>query len=564
MYKRKSSLVLILSALTALPAMGQEPSAYDLIPADASFVVRLQAPDQTVKDLANFVDKVQPGFGPFVESQAMAIGRVIQNATLAGVDRSKDWYLVGFANAEAAPEIVFLIPAEDVGALKDGVGDDFEFAEKSGLVAYSTEGDLIDQMKDCFDGKSKPISGRIDEPSRKEMAEGHLAAFINAASLKTTYAAELDDADEKLNEAIDALSRQVESTNPGVDMAYAMDMYRSMGACLLQAIRDSETAVLSIQATDSALQIDELLTVTSGSETDVFLKSQPLSEMPRLSTVPEGLSAYFGGSANPEPIMKWAGQLMDKVITDEEIRKKFEKSFATMREVQFGAVVGGFGMDLEQDAALQYFGLADVKPAAKLRSAMMEYQTETEYEIAGIKQKQSYKPDAEKIDDLSIDLYRLEQTMPPSLDPTGMQKAMNERLYGPDGMVQRMAFKGDLLMQTMGGGTEAIRKLASSSQWTSETLKAARARQHKEANFLLLGDLPNMLLDFGRIMLGAGALPVPIQAEQLDGLQLAPSYSGFSMAVAPQRLSVRTSLSVETFQGFAQIVAFIQGMRNQF
>lgn len=76
----------------------------------------------------------------------------------------------------------------------------------------------------------------------------------------------------------------------------------------------------------------------------------------------------------------------------------------------------------------------------------------------------------------------------------------------------------------------------------------------------MLGDLPNSTVTFAGIMLDTGVLPVPVQSDQLDGLQLDRSYAGFSISLAPERIHVRTALPVETFQSFAKIGFFVQGL----
>ena len=547
--------------LSAVEVMAQSAEPYDLIPGDAAIVVRLQAPDQTIEEVANFVDKVQPGIGGVVRGQAAAIGMAIKNPTLGGVDRAKDWYLVSFADANDRPEIVMLIPATDAAALKKAVGDRFQFAEKDDWVAYSTKAELIDQMKACFGGDVSPISGQMDEHVRKELTSGHLTVFVNADSLKQTYATQLAEAEDRLDELIEAMGAQIRKGNAALDITYILDVYRSLGRSLIQGVRDSNSLVVSVRVTDGALQIEELLTVNEGSQCDTFLKGQPVSDMSRLKSVPQGLAAYVAMSGDPQPLMDWVGELFESTIKDEEIRKKFMNSVAIMREVQFGTIVGGGDIVADDDAAaIRYFGLAEVNPTSMIRESFLQFTSPTEYEFSGIKQKVSYEPAAETIADQSIDLYRFQQTMPPELDPTGMQKALNDRLYGPEGMTQRLAFKAGLLLQTMGGGPDSMKQLLAPETWSDVRLLQARDHQHETANLLLLVDIPNTVLKFAKLVIGTETLPIPIQAEQLDALQLAPSYAGFSVAAESQRLRARTTLPVETFQGLVQLGAFVRGL----
>jgi hypothetical protein len=58
-------------------------------------------------------------------------------------------------------------------------------------------------------------------------------------------------------------------------------------------------------------------------------------------------------------------------------------------------------------------------------------------------------------------------------------------------------------------------------------------------------------------------LPIPIQLEQIEGLDLPTSYSGFSLAMEGNRLSTTTNISVESFRGFVQMAMFVQQMRQQ-
>jgi hypothetical protein len=124
--------------------------------------------------------------------------------------------------------------------------------------------------------------------------------------------------------------------------------------------------------------------------------------------------------------------------------------------------------------------------------------------------------------------------------------------------------KDNLILQTMGGGIDSMKRLLASTQWSDAKLLAARARQHEKANLLMLVDVPNSVLKFAKLILGTGVVPIPVQPQQLDGLVIAPSYAGFTMAAEKGQLTARTSIPLETFQGFVQISLFVQQLRGQF
>ena len=140
----------LLPLIAASESAAQAPNAYDMIPQDALFVVRLKAPETTITDLAEFINKVQPGFGAVVQAQAGQIGMAINNPTLAGVDQTKDWYIALFETGDKKPQPVMLIPVTDAAALESAVGDSFFYAEKDNWVAYGPQEVVVDKFASCM------------------------------------------------------------------------------------------------------------------------------------------------------------------------------------------------------------------------------------------------------------------------------------------------------------------------------------------------------------------------------------------------------------------------------
>ena len=133
---------------TAIAALGimltaqlsaQAAGPLDLIPADATAIVRLKSPEATIGKVGNFANAVQPGLGFMVQGQAPGLGAVISNPTLGGVDLKQDWHIAIFAVKGAEPAVVFVIPATDVKALQGGVDESFTIASKDSWVAYSKD-----------------------------------------------------------------------------------------------------------------------------------------------------------------------------------------------------------------------------------------------------------------------------------------------------------------------------------------------------------------------------------------------------------------------------------------
>ena len=547
-----------------LPTLSAQESGFDLIPETAAAVVRIQAPEQITADLVEFINKVQPGFGGLAEAQLpMAFGQAIKNPQLAGVDQSKDWYVALFVDESGEPKGVLVLPVTDADEAKGAMEETFEFVEHKTWLICSPEGQFLDEFEELKDGKLKSAASLLDEQLEAIVMKGHVTFAVNAVLLRETFADELNSADDRLEELIQMMAAQIKQASPSMDMEYVLDMYRDLGKAVLQAVNDSESYALSIEVTDDALKIDQLLTVGKETDTAAFFATQPVSDMPTLKSVPEGLMGYMGIHGNPDSLLTWSKSVVEKVIKNDEQKALTLKALESLTEAEFGTLAAGGDLLPEEDVAMRYFSVAEIAPAQLIRDMMKSLGNGVEYEVAGIEQQLTYEPDAEKIGDQSVDIYRLEQTIPDSLDPTGMQKKVNEKLYGPDGMVQRLLLKGDVMLQTMGGGLDAMKRLAESSEWQDETLLSARARQHEQANVIVLVDLPNSVYKFAKLIIGTGTLPIPIQLEQIEGLELPASYSGFSLAMEENRLSTTTNISVESFQGFVLMAMYVQQMRQQ-
>ena len=110
-------MLLSLVLLRAVPAQAEGP--LDLVPESASVILRLKSPEQTIVKVGNYVNAGIPGVGFLIQGQAPALGVLISNPTLGGVDLKQDWYVATFMQKNAQPQVVFVIPTTDDKALTE-------------------------------------------------------------------------------------------------------------------------------------------------------------------------------------------------------------------------------------------------------------------------------------------------------------------------------------------------------------------------------------------------------------------------------------------------------------
>ena len=171
---RRWVLSIFMLALTAHSAVAQD-APIEMIPASASVVIRLQAPETTIEELAAFINKVQPGFGDLAKSQfPNVLGQAVSNPTLAGIDQSKDWYSTLFADDDGQMKDVLLLPTIDAEEAKNAMGTKFHFVEKDGWLVCSRTVQFRDEFAGVRDGSVKSIAASLDERTKSSLNSGHL------------------------------------------------------------------------------------------------------------------------------------------------------------------------------------------------------------------------------------------------------------------------------------------------------------------------------------------------------------------------------------------------------
>ena len=574
MFVRRSGVAAVAIGLALVSQFSaQAAGPLDLIPADATAVIRLKSPEATIGKVGNFANAVQPGLGFFVQGQAPGLGAVISNPTLGGVDLKQDWYVAVFAVKGAEPAVVFVVPATDVKALQGGVDESFTFASKDSWVAYSQDEAVMELVEECISGRADAASGAIDARSSVLFGESDLAVWVNVAGLTEAYQAELEGADDQLDGLIEGLGAQIPA-QPGLNMAAILEIYGQMGHGAIQALRDSQAFSIGISISNSAITIDELLVVKARTKTDEYLSSQKATKLDVLAKLPQNKHGYMALHGDFKGLMEWGMQFATKVIeSDPESVKDIEKMVAEMKQVKFGEMGWGFHLDDgdENTGLIRGYTVSNVSPAAKMREAAHKMGSAYKMNLPGLKQEVSVKKDAESYDGLSADLITIKQTYDEEANPAAaFQNLFQELLHGKEGMIQRLVVKNDDVMIQSIGGTQDTMKEALAAYDAAPGTKPSDNQKSREglleeANIVGQIDLPNVVIVLARAVLATEKfpIPVPIKAEQLEGLSVPRSYVGFSAGTVPQGVQMKTRVEAKTLQGFFQIVTYFQQQMQQ-
>ncbi len=540
----------------------------DYFSSEADVVIRLKAPAATTVKADELADAVQPGAGDMVRQHAARLGKAFFIPGLAGADQSRDWYLILFARGHSMPARFFAIPATDAEQLTNVLPDQMTFKVEEDWVLYTPGKTGVPEMAEPGTGISSVLHGDL----AAVFDRGDVSVFINIDHLRSTYRDEIESGHEKVEEMIEQIGAALEQmaeagTQPsGMNMQPILEMYGTMADGLFQALDDASGCSVGVTVGAEGVGIEEFVTFADESVTSQSFGAQPTSAMESLAQLPSDALAVFGFSGDMQRFMEWSWSMNASMLADNaEQKDDFKKAREAWKSIEFGDMVGSFSLGTAAEGLLRYTAIAHATPIAKVRQNMREM-TEIlgTIETPGFKQEMTLQPDAETIGTHQIDVMTVNQEFNAELDPTGMQEKMLQTMFGPGGMVSRIAYLDDAYVMAMGGGRDAMETLLKSFDGTPNPDFA----QHRnglidEPNLLILVDIPSLAVQGLTAATEIPNLPIPIDADALSQLPIEPSYIGFSLAGETDALRVRTFIPVGQFRGIMTLVGFVQQVRQR-
>lgn len=553
------SLWLLILVVAAFPVRAAE-SALDAISTDASVVIRLKNPKASIAKIADLADLVQKGFGEHIRSAP--VGQAISNPQLTGVDMESDWWVAVFATGgEKDPDVVFLIPGTDLKAMKEAIGDGYKFMESGKLGIYTTDSDAAGKIGARLKGEGKSISTLIEKDSNSVFDKGDVSVFINVVQLAAAYKSEIADWKQKVQEQLENAD-EIPGAAPGMDPKKLADMLGQAFGFLVQGLDDTLTCTVAAMVSKEGLAFDDLVKLKAGTATDKLLSKSPPTALQALSTLPSGYQTYWGLSWDMTDFTKF-NEWMLAFGGESEKSKEVAAFLKEIGSLKIGSTVGAYGLGDPDEGAIRSIAVTEVDSPQKMRDMSRKMlKSLGTVEAQGMKQTIELKADAEKIGKNSADIVTVNVEIENPQMAMMMQNFMNV-LFGPEGMQTRIVYLKDRVVQTMGGGTQVMTDtLAALDKKPSDNSKSpmqqTRAKLGEKANLVFMLDVPNLIAKILSIVVERAGLPLPIQPEDIKGLQGKPSYLALAAATEPQGLRVKTQVPLEQMQGIAKFVDFVQ------
>jgi hypothetical protein len=544
-------------ALLAL-AMGGIASAADsplsAFSDDTDVVIRIKAPKSTVDKAASLVEAVQPGVGAMVRQNAPALGALIANPSLAGVDQTKDWYIGIYTNGQEEPSIVFGIPVTDAaaaqGALREGMK-----AKAYGNWLYYSE-----------DEESLPESAKVDAAIEATMKgdptavfdKGDVAVFINLAHLMEEYDEIITAGVEQVKQALEQIPPQ-----PGADPEAVKKMYADMISYTVQGLKDSVQCTIALNVGAEGLAFEDYLSFKSGSETSKVLGGQTTNAMALASKMPADAVMIFGASGDTKRIIDW-GLSMSKNLTAKtpEATKAMDSFMSGIGSLKFGSMVGAMSFQKSDTGLFKNTVVMEVSDSQKYKElARNMAKTMGTVETQGLKQETKIETDAESYGSAKADVVTVKQEFDETVDPTGQARQMQAMMFGPGGIQSRVVYQKDKFITTVGGGKEAMTEAlkAVDGSATSAAVATYRKGLIDSPNILFLVDVPGLAIQGLRVASGFPGVP-PLKTEMLDSLKFEKSFMGFAAAAEKDAVRARTRIPVEQLRSIMSLVMTAQMM----
>lgn len=559
--------VVAVLAWTVSPAVAQTDSPLKALPGKAAVVLRVKGLQGTLNKIAGLADAVSPGSGNTVKLGAGFLGAGIKNPTMEGVDQAGDFYVAVFVEKNAVPGIVFAIPGKNLGDMQDALGEDVAFLKQGKHGIYSDDEELIDAVKAQASSKDKTsLADTIDVKSRDVLAAGDISVFVNVPVLLQVYQ---DEFEMIKGQAAGIKDQEFPGeAPPNINAPAMMEQFQKLATSALQAVEDHEGISIALTFTDKEFVIEEFFKLKPDSVSGKALKAGKSTEASLLTSLPQNSPVYYAVQGNLSNFMSWGLDFARTVMNDEKSDAALAAMSTEFKSMKFAGLAGAVNLTQSESGILNMVNVIVVDKPAKVRDLAHKYaDTMKAVEANGTKTEVSLKKDAEKIGANSIDVMTAKMTITDDAPNADQQRAVMDLLYGESGAETRSAYLKDKIVQSTGGGKAAMEAALKAAETPVRTLpasiEAVRAKLGAKPCFIGLADIANLAVKGLGISSKTQGSPLPFDVEKVtEGLEIAPSFTGFGVEVQDAAVSLKTVVPVDQMKGIGQLVKKIMEVQQ--
>lgn len=525
---------------------------------DADVVIRIRQFDGTVEKVAALVNAVQPGFGDMVSQNAPAFGLAISNPGMAGVDRTKDFYLCLFMREEGEPKALFAIPTTDGEALSKALPGNFEAQVRDDWVFYADKDHGVPEVAGESDSLATILEG--DSNAAKVFANSDISLHVNIDHIAEVY-------DSKLQQGREFFETQLEQglNAPNVANPEAIvGILKAEAKLAFKLLDETESLTLGLTPSAEQLQVDQLLEFAEGSDLAKFVANQPKSKFAGITKLAAGLPAYVGMSGDMAQISELGMQIAGSLFEGTAMAEGMKEYVEVLKKHDTHSGIAAFDLAGGDQGLIRSSVLFETKGASDLLTASRAfYDKIQEMKFGDVTTKLEIAQAAETIGTRKVDVITTTQEFDASSPSAEMATKMNAILYGANGIQTRMVSLADGLLMTQGGNKESMEAALKAYDSSNNSLEGVRKDLPAEAHLLVLLDLPGLVTNG---MLAATTIPdapVPFSKETVEALQISRSYLTVTAVGGEDTMHVTTRIPATQFQGIVSLVMFAQSLSRR-
>ncbi|MFO1006545.1 MAG: hypothetical protein U0929_11335 [Planctomycetaceae bacterium] len=523
---------------------------------DADVVVRIRAFDTTVENLAALTNEVQPGAGDLVSQNATMFGLVLSNPTLAGVDRTKDFYLMLFARPEGEPKALFVIPTTDGPALQKGLPENYESQVRESWVFYATKEHGVPEAVTEADSLGAALAR---SESLEVLDDADIGLYVNAKHLKEVYADKIQAGREKFEQQMQ------KGVNAGgtENAAGTLQILKLEADCAFQVLEDTRSIAIGIGVSKEGVEFSDYFDFEEGSPVAAFLEKHPTSKFDALSKLGEGFPVYVGLSGDFHSLAEMSRPMIDAIYSDPKVQEGFKAYLATLEQTPMTSAVGSFDLASGGAGLFRTSSFFESKASAEFLEAFRKLaESMKSVTMNGVTSETAYEPEAETIGTRKVDVMTVKQQVDPKQQGAAILTMVSGVMFGPNGFQSRTTALADGLLQTQGGGKAGMEAALKAYDAKANSLTGVREEQVEEAHALLLLDLPGLVTNGLLAATSIPGIPLPIKKEAVEELQITRSYLTVSAVGEKHALRIECNVPAEQLRGVMKLVGLFQQMRG--
>jgi len=479
------ALAILSLSLLASPLWAQEKDPLAHIPFDCNLVVKLSSPEATVNRIREILSEASSDLAEFIDLVPATMEDWFFNSGMAGVDSGADvWMAVRFRSGHD-PERAFIVVASDSKELMEAVGETFTFYTAGKWTVYSESPDLIELFRKLGDSTGRGLNKFVDPHSAEILTRGDLAVWVDLQSVRKAYQDELDALKADIETRLEELPQNMPSQG-NIDPEQIAKTYSGIFESSRKILEDSRAFCGNVVFSKGGVLFDNYLSFSYSSETVKMLKTLRTSDFRGIEKLPQSHLIYYGVSGLSDQFMKWSTQSSAVMISDDEMKKKFNQASEILSGLGFGDMTASIDIGAPEEGMLQTVSQVELDDPKKMREATQQLMAAIgEIDQNGLKMKSEIKPEEEEYAGHKADVLTMTFEIDDPSSPQGMiQQQMMNSMYGPEGMKTRTFYFKDRVLQVMGSqdlvneaidtyvGRTVIYKSSGSSKKETETFKS--------------------------------------------------------------------------------------------